>query len=125
MTWLASSGCSGGDRDLPAIYRRLPVPAARLASPAARRRGAALFAEHCALCHGERGDGRGVRHEGLSTAPRDFTDPAWQQRTSPRRAFFAIREGVPGTAMPSWRALDDAQTWDLVARVLSFGGPRS
>jgi high-affinity iron transporter len=91
------------------------VPGERLASTQARERGRRLFLEHCALCHGVRADGHGVRREGLSSPPRDFTDPSVRRKTSPRRMFFAIREGVRGTAMPSWKALDEEQTWDVVA----------
>jgi high-affinity iron transporter len=105
---------------VPAAYRSVPVPAARLADPAARERGRALFARHCALCHGERGDGRGERRAGLSTPPRDLTDARWQSRTSPLRLFATLREGVPGTAMASWAALDEEETWDLVAYVRSL-----
>jgi mono/diheme cytochrome c family protein len=119
MMLLGCSGCRDADRDLPPDYRRLAVPQALLASEAARARGRALYLEHCALCHGERADGRGVRREGLAQPPADFTSPAWRRRTSPRRAYFVIREGVRGTPMPSWKALDEAQTWDLVAYVLS------
>jgi hypothetical protein len=36
--------------------------------------------------------------------------------------FYVIREGVHGTAMPSWKALPDDAIWDLVAYVLSVGG---
>jgi high-affinity iron transporter len=118
---LAFSGCKGPDGDLPGAYRRLAVPRETLRSPAARERGRALFLEHCALCHGERADGRGVRREGLASPPRDFTDPAWRRRTSPRRVFFTIREGSTGTAMPAWRVLDDARTWDLTAYLLAVG----
>ncbi len=103
------------DGDLPPSYRAIRVPGERLASADARERGRRLFLEHCALCHGERADGRGVRREGLSSPPRDFTDPSLRRKTSPRRMFFEIREGVRGTAMPSWKALDEGQTWDLVA----------
>ena len=35
--------------------------------------GLRLFAKHCALCHGDRGDGRGSAAEYLFPAPRDFT----------------------------------------------------
>jgi mono/diheme cytochrome c family protein len=73
---------------------------------------------HCALCHGERADGRGVRRN-LSSDPRDFTSPAWRRRTSPRQVYAVIRDGVQGTAMPAWRTLDEAATWDLVAYVLA------
>jgi high-affinity iron transporter len=77
--------------------------------------------KHCALCHGERGTGDGVRREGLTQPPRNFADPAWRRSTSPRRVFFAIREGVRGTAMPAWPALTEQETWDLTAYVLSLG----
>jgi high-affinity iron transporter len=97
------------------------VPEARLRSPEARERGRAHFEARCALCHGVRADGQGVRREGLSSRPRDFTDPAWRRGTSPRRVYFAIREGVAGTAMPSWKSLDEDDAWDLVAFLLAVG----
>ncbi|MFI5120851.1 MAG: c-type cytochrome [Thermoanaerobaculia bacterium] len=118
MISLGPSACSK-DRDLPEPYRRLPVPSGLLDSAAARENGRKLFLASCALCHGERADGRGVRREGLSSPPRDFTNPSWRAATTPRRVFFAIREGVHGTPMPGWKSFSDAQTWDLVAFLLS------
>jgi len=118
---LTCTGCSGVDSGLPEAYRRLAVPEALLRSPDARMRGRALFAPRCALCHGERGDGHGVRSSGFAKAPADFTDPAWASQASPRRVFFAIREGKRGTPMPAWRALSDGEAWDLTAYVLSLG----
>lgn len=119
---LASSACSGPDGNLPEPYRRLSVPAERLESPQARARGRTLFLDHCALCHGDRADGHGVRQQALSTPPRDFTDRAWRERTTPRRVFYVIREGSAGTAMPAWKTLDEAQTWDLTAYLLAVSG---
>lgn len=124
LTWLVLPGCADGDRDLPGAYRRVDVSEARLASPAARQRGAALFVRHCALCHGERGDGQGVRKEGLTRPPRDFTNPAWRASTSARRVFFAIREGLHGTPMPAWKSLSEQDGWDLTAYLLSMGVPQ-
>jgi mono/diheme cytochrome c family protein len=115
---LGLSACST-DRDLPEPYRRLKVPPALLDSAETRESGRRLFLTSCALCHGEKADGRGVRREGLSVPPRDFTNPSWRTGTTPRRVFFAIREGVHGTPMPGWRSFSDAQTWDLVAFLLS------
>ena len=115
---LGLSACSR-DRDLPEPYRRLRVPPALLDSAEARENGRKLFLTSCALCHGENADGRGVRREGLSTPPRDFTNPSWRNGTTPRRVFFAIREGVHGMPMPGWKSFSDAETWDLVAYVLS------
>lgn len=115
-------GCKGPDGDLPPKYRRVAVPEGILAAQDARLRGRALFLQHCALCHGERADGRGVRRQ-LSSRPADFTDPLWLERTSPRRMFFVIREGVQGTAMAGWKILDEQQSWDLVAYVMSVAEP--
>jgi high-affinity iron transporter len=118
---LSLTACSGGEGDLPPAYRRLEVPEARLLSPEARSRGRALFLAHCAICHGEAADGHGLRAEGFSRPPAAFTDPAWRRRTSPRRAFYVVREGVRGTPMPSWKSLEEEEVWDLVAYVLSVG----
>ncbi len=119
--WLAFSACRGGDGRLPEPYRSIAVPEERLRSADARAHGRALYLQNCALCHGERADGRGVRQQALSTPPRDFTDPAWRARTSPRQVFHVIREGSPGTPMPAWKALDEKDAWDLTAYLLAVG----
>lgn len=101
-----------------------PVAPQALESREAVARGRAQFAESCALCHGERADGRGRRHEGFDRPPRDFTSAAWRASTSAGQVFLAIRDGVPGSAMPSWRTLSDAALWDLTSYVLSVAsGP--
>jgi len=117
---LVSPACGTGDRALPPAYREVAVPVTRLASPLSRARGRDLFQEHCALCHGQRGDGNGERREGLASPPRNFTDPGWRQSTSPRRVYFAIREGLAGTPMPEWKSLSEADAWDLTAYVLAL-----
>ena len=122
--WLVSPGCADVDRDLPGVYRRVEIPTTRLASTEAKARGRQLFVENCALCHGERGDGHGVRREGLTRSPRDFTSTTWRQSTSPRRVFYAIREGVPGTPMAGWKALSEQDAWDMTSYVLSVGDRR-
>ena len=117
---LVSLACADSDGELPREYRRMAVPEERLASVDAKARGEKLFLQHCALCHGERGDGRGVRREGLTRSPRDFTSAAWRGSTSPRRVYYAIREGVPSTPMPNCKALSEQDAWDMTAYVLSI-----
>lgn len=121
---LACAACSGPGGDLPQPYRTLAVPEARVQSGAAAARGRTLFREHCALCHGVRADGHGMRSEGLSKPPADLTDPEWRRHVSARWLFFVIREGVRGTPMPAWKALPDDQIWDLVAYVLQLPADR-
>jgi mono/diheme cytochrome c family protein len=111
--------CSASE--LPPDYARLEVPEERLVSEAARARGGELFLANCALCHGERGDGRG-RRRNLSTPPKNLTDPYWQARSSPRALFFTIREGRDGTAMPAFKSLSTDEVWDLVSFIGSLSG---
>jgi high-affinity iron transporter len=118
---LTFTACRGADSDLPPRYRQIPVPIERLRSSEARARGRALFLANCALCHGERGDGHGRRSAGFAKPPANFTDPDWRRGATPRHVFFAIREGIRGTPMPSWSFLSDDQAWDLTAYVLSLG----
>jgi mono/diheme cytochrome c family protein len=120
LMWLVLPGCTDVDRNLPTQYRNVAVPEAEMTSPAARDRGRVLFQANCALCHGVRGDGHGQRREGLDVPPRDFTDPDWRRRTSPRHVFFAIREGLGGTPMPAWKSLSEQDAWDLTAFLLSI-----
>ncbi len=120
---LAFTACSGNDAGLPARYRRMAVPLERLRSAEARERGRVLFTAHCALCHGERGDGRGLRAAGFARSPANLTDSSWRRRATARRVFFVIREGVRGTPMPGWPSFEDGEAWDVVAYVLSLGPP--
>lgn len=103
---------------VPSDYRSVAVPEATLISPEAKARGRLLFLEYCAICHGERADGRG-RRRNLSVSAADFTDPRWRARVGPRRAYYVIREGIRQTPMPAWKTLSRDETWDLVAYVLS------
>ncbi|MGP0106039.1 c-type cytochrome [Rhodoblastus sp.] len=94
-------------------------PAGLLASPAAQQAGAALFAAHCAICHGANGEGRGRRREGLNPPPADLTLPPWSEIAEAGGTFRVIRNGVARTAMPAWPVLNDEQIWDLIAYLSS------
>lgn len=107
-----TSGCSRSEPN---------PPQGLLASLQAQRAGAALFAADCAICHGERGDGRGLRHASMNPPPADLTLPPWSQPASAGRTFSSIRGGVPGTAMAAWPMLSDQQLWQLVAYIETLG----
>ncbi len=105
-----AGACGGGAGE--------PVPK-RFSSEQARIHGRELFVTHCALCHGRKADGRGVRRASLSRPPADFTHSAWKRGKTPRQVFEIIENGKPGTSMPSWKALPRADVWDLAAYVWS------
>jgi mono/diheme cytochrome c family protein len=85
--------------------------------PGAMERGRALFFEHCALCHGERGDGQGPRRGSLSRRPANFRSPLFD--TDPERVRRAIRDGIVGSDMPGWQRLGDRAVDDLTSYVLA------
>lgn len=108
---LVISGCERGS---------LQVPAGLLSSRAAKEAGADIFAAHCAICHGEKGDGHGLRKEGLVPPAADLKQPPWSEHAHATRTFTAIRDGVRGTAMPAWPSLSDEQIWNVVAYIISL-----
>jgi mono/diheme cytochrome c family protein len=78
----------------------------------------ALFIELCARCHGEKGDGMGVMSPVVLPRPRVFTNAKFFNWLPEARAHKAIREGVPGTAMPPFgKILDDESTTALFGYV--------
>jgi high-affinity iron transporter len=96
----------------------LPVAPPQLA------RGAALYAQSCAACHGVTGHPPTPDVLPLSTQPPAFAVPAEVAGLSPQRAFSAATYGVPKTAMPAFDdAYDDAARWDLAFYVLSLAYP--
>ena len=89
------------------------------------KKGEALYAQKCAVCHGVTGKGDGVAEFVLFPKPRDLTSGKFKIRSTTSLPtdgdlFRVVTQGIPGTAMPSWTALSDAQRWDLVAYVKSL-----
>jgi high-affinity iron transporter len=117
---LVASGCS---KRKWLATKGVQMPAGILTSSRALKNGRELFAENCASCHGSNGDGRGPRSAEMSPPPNDLTTPRWSDSDSAPKVYEAIRNGVAGTAMPSWKTLDDDQLWSLVAYVHSLGNP--
>lgn len=62
-------------------------------------RGRTLFAQNCAGCHGSNGDGNGLAAAGLLPKPADLRG----QQFSVQGLAHILWNGVPGSAMPSWR----------------------
>ena len=91
---------------------------------ALRTRGAALYASHCATCHGATGDGAGPDACALQPAAAVHTRGVFALRTTEHEAlptdedlFRTITRGIHGTAMPPWFALPEHDRWALVAHL--------
>jgi putative heme-binding domain-containing protein len=80
-------------------------------TPDGVQQGAALFQNHCAYCHGARGQGgRGS----------DLTTGQFKHGGSDAELYATIRNGVRGTEMPPIRATDE-EVWKMVAFVRKLG----
>ncbi len=104
-----------------AIY---PVPLAPTAPPDVMR-GAALYAQNCAACHGTMGDGHGPNSTGLDPAPIAFTDKTRADQRSLFGLYQVISQGLDGTAMASFDSLPSQDRWALAFYVGSFAYPTS
>lgn len=71
------------------------------------------FADHCATCHGNTGDGRTMISHGLYPPAPDMGKEETQQLTD-GELFYIIKNGIRFTGMPGWGGKDE-DNWKLVA----------
>lgn len=62
-----------------------------------------IFRQHCAVCHGDKGDGQSRARFGLNPPPRDFTTPQAAAELTRARMIASVTHGRKGTAMVSWQ----------------------
>jgi high-affinity iron transporter len=95
-----------------ALLAAYPVPLAPSKAPDLAR-GAALYNQNCAACHGEAGDGHGPDAAKLDTPPIAFTDANRARQRSVFGLYQVITQGLDGTAMPSFKELPVDSRWAL------------
>jgi len=99
-----------------------PIPS----RPPSLARGALVFGQSCAACHGESGRGDGPKAKTLKgPPPSNLADPALMSGTSLLEIYRRVAIGVPGTAMPEFAAdLSEDDRWAVAAYVgaLQYGG---
>lgn len=90
-----------------------PLPAGDLA------RGQAIYARHCATCHGVEGRGDGPGAEGLRPRPATLAEHEYARE----RLAQALWNGVWGAAMPAWRDLPSQDLADVATAVQALATP--
>lgn len=87
--------------------------------------GRHLYAQHCQHCHGVSGDGNGPTAKYLNPLPRDyrngrfkFTTTTYDYGPSRDDLHRVIREGIPGTYMPSFKLLKDTEMQAITEYVM-------
>lgn len=94
------------------LLKAYPVPLAPSKAPDLAR-GATLFAQNCASCHGMTGDGHGPDAAKLKTPPIAFNDVERARQRSPFALYQVIDQGIDGTAMQSFGSLPGDDRWAL------------
>lgn len=75
--------------------------------------GKALYAKHCASCHGQKGEGLGL----LSTLP-NFTDAKYMAGKADKDLFDKITLGGRGTGMPAYeKRLSEQERRNVLAYI--------
>ncbi len=95
--------------DLLAAY---PVPLAPTSTPNPTR-GAALYAENCASCHGAKGEGPSGAFAQLDPPPIAFIDRERARDRSLFGLYQVVSQGLEGTAMQSFASLSAEDRWNL------------
>jgi mono/diheme cytochrome c family protein len=111
-----------GTPDIPVVPNGVDLHVNLLKAAAGPIRGDAegnqwgLFRRHCAGCHGISGDGAGPAAAVLDPYPRDFRNGVFKYTSTAGGAKplgedlrRTLQEGIPGTAMPSFRKLPGEQ----------------
>jgi cytochrome c oxidase cbb3-type subunit 3 len=94
-----------------------------------QKRGEALYLKNCAFCHAADGTARHWIGRFLEPHPRDLTEAAFRARFDRDGLVQRIEEGLPGTAMPTWRNVLKRDEIRAIAIYMEaafgpLGGPR-
>ena len=84
-----------------------------------------LYVIDCAMCHGDKGDGKTDLATSMGIAPKDFTDAQAMSSLKDGEIFNVIRAGkgkMPGEDLA--RAKDN-DVWNLVTYVRNFSRPQA
>lgn len=105
------------------LIKAYPVPLAPTATPDLAR-GAALYTQHCASCHGATGDGKGPDSADLDPPPIDFTDESRARERSVFALYQVIEQGLDGTSMRSFAELSADDRWAVAFYAGSLAYPQ-
>ena len=104
------------------LLAAFPVPMAPERLPDLAR-GAALYAQNCASCHGGKGEGPPPAFAKLDPPPIAFADRDRARDRSLFGLYQVVTQGLEGTAMQSYAALSEDDRWALAfySGTLAYG----
>ncbi len=128
-------GQGHGDHDhehppVPAAYANAHIPVAVWTDAKMIAKGKEIWAAKCALCHGEKGDGKGPGAANLPLKPADLTDAKMVAEMPGNFWYWRVSEGglvepfkSKGSAMPAWKGeLSQSDRWAVIAYAHTLSG---
>lgn len=117
------SATAGASKNQFCLARSIPRSAKELkspneASPENLRKGKDDFHDHCAVCHGDDGQGKTATAAGIFPEVPDL-HAAHVQKWTDGELFYIVENGVRFTGMPGWN-FDDDRIWRLILVVRGF-----
>ncbi|MBX9790520.1 MAG: c-type cytochrome [Pirellulales bacterium] len=118
-----AGGASPSPKDQSSGAAKASVPERPDAAP---QTVASLYGRHCAACHGEKGDGKGIAAVFLYPKPRDFRAGNFRLVSTANNVPTiedlegAIARGMPGSAMPPWEHLSAGARRELAEYVMQL-----
>lgn len=102
-------------------------PESSQSTVASVEKGLALYKEHCAICHGDKADGKGIGAGFSSPQPRNLTKGHIKLRSTPfgkiptdSDLMTALNRGMNGTTMPPWKHLQENDKKSLILYMKSI-----
>lgn len=115
---------------VPVAYANAHVPDRVWTDPAMIATGKEIYTVKCAVCHGEKGDGKGPGAANLTPKPGDFTDKKMVAEMAGNYWVWRVSEGglvepfkSKKSAMPAWKnelSMDDR--WAVIVYAHTFSG---
>jgi mono/diheme cytochrome c family protein len=85
--------------------------------------GRAIYAEKCAPCHGDSGNGDGPQAAQLPNPVTALASLDIARQSTPARWYTQVTQGNLERFMPPFRSLSDRERWDVVAYAFSLSLP--
>jgi mono/diheme cytochrome c family protein len=117
---------------VPAAYAKANLPDSAWTDPKMLAKGREIYVAKCALCHGDKGDGKGPGAANLPLKPADLTDAKMVAEMAGNFWYWRVSEGglvepfkSKGSAMPAWKGeLSQSDRWAVIAYAHTLSGHR-
>jgi mono/diheme cytochrome c family protein len=109
----------------PSAPAAIPAEAARMVNPVkptpeGLAHAKKVYGYDCAMCHGEKGDGKGDAVADMKLKMKDYTDPAALKDLTDGELFYIIRNGRGQMPPEEAARAKDGDVWNMVLMVRSF-----